>query len=469
MKQSEKKATGNVVAIVGDVATVVFAEYPAGMGEVVTSYDDPSIMLVIDSSVSGGKYFAIILSGREKLRRGMKVVASGDVLTVPVGRHVLGTITDVFGQVIQGEPAPADATRERVRRSSPPLSAIKAKQTVWETGIKAIDFFAPLMYSGKLGLFGGAGVGKTILLTEIMHNIFNAKGKGQKSKHKERLSVFAGVGERSREGQELYEALSESGVLPQVALLYGAMGENAAIRFYTALAGVTMAEYFRDVLEADTLFFIDNVFRFAQAGSELSTLTRTIPSEDGYQASLGSEMAEFHERLVSTEKADISSIEAIYVPSDDLLDQGVQAVAPYLDSVVTLSRDIYQQGRFPAIDLLSSGSSTLNPDVVGWDHYNAVVASQNVLKQAASLARMVALVGEGELSPENRKTWRRAKLLESYMTQPFFVTKAQTGKDGEYVPLADTIKDVQRILSGSLDDVDPAKIFSLGVLPKNIL
>ena len=248
-----------------------------------------------------------------------------------------------------------------------------------------------------------------------------------------------------REGQELYAELKERGVLPFVSLLFGPMGENAALRFLTALAAVSVAEYYRDERKTDVLFFVDNVFRFAQAGSELSTITKRIPSEDGYQPTLTSEMAALHERLVSSEHAAVSVIEAIYVPSDDILDSGVQAIFPYLDSVVTLSRDVYQAGRFPAIDLLATNSSLLSPDIIGMDHYTAIIEAQQILKKAKSLERMVALVGESELSGENRIMYRRGKMILNYMTQPFFVTEKQSGIKGQFVELK-TIIDV-KILS----------------------
>ncbi len=305
-----------------------------------------------------------------------------------------------------------------------------------------------------MGLFGGAGVGKTLLLTEIMHNVVTIQ-QGNNA------SVFAGVGERTREGHELYGELKSRGILPYVSLVFGPMGENAAVRFLTGLAGVTLSEYFRDSGK-DVLFLIDNVFRLAQAGNELATLMNSIPSEDGYQATLSSEMANFHERLVSTNSGVISSIEAIYVPSDDLLDHGVQSIFPYLDSTVTLSRQVYQEGRLPAVDMLSSSSSALNPTVVGQQHYETAVKAQVMLKKAESLERMVALVGESELSPENQLLYRRVKKLRNFMTQNFFVAEEQTGRKGVFVPLKDTVDGVAAILSGKFDHVPDEKFSFIG-------
>lgn len=307
-----------------------------------------------------------------------------------------------------------------------------------------------------MGIFGGAGVGKTILITEIIHHVVILGSRKE-------VSVFAGVGERAREGQELYQALLEGGVLPSVALVYGHMGENPAVRFFTGLAGVAIAEFFRDNLRRDTLFFVDNAFRFAQAGNELSMLSSAIPSEDGYQATLSSEMAEFHERLTSSEEAKISSVEAIYAPNDDLLDQGVQAVFPYLDSMVVLSRDVYQRGLFPAIDLLSSGfSSALLPEIVGEYHYEVALRAQGLLKKAVSLDRIASLVGESELSVDDQVTYRRARKLQNFMTQNFFVAERQTGKPGVFVPLTTTVKDVDDIMKGKYDDVSEENFLYVG-------
>ncbi|MEK7375996.1 MAG: F0F1 ATP synthase subunit beta, partial [Candidatus Margulisiibacteriota bacterium] len=349
-----------------------------------------------------------------------------------------------------------DAFDERpIYRKPLDYSKISTRQEILETGIKALDFFSPLVKGGKLGFFGGAGVGKTVLLTEIIHNVVML------SKN-ENVSVFAGIGERIREGHELIEALGEGGVLKDVSLIFGPMSENPAIRFLTGYGAVAVAEYFRDERQKNVLFFIDNIFRFAQAGNELSLLMNTIPSEDGYQATLSSEMAHFHERLSSTKKNYITTIEAIYVPNDDFLDQAVQAVLPYLDSSVVISRSRYQEGFLPAIDMLSSASAALNVTVAGERHFNALIAAQNLLKKAVSLERMVSLVGESELSSEDRIDFRRFRLLRNYMTQNFFVIEQQTGKKGVYVPLQTVIGDVNDILSGVYDGLPEDKLLYVG-------
>jgi F-type H+-transporting ATPase subunit beta len=289
-----------------------------------------------------------------------------------------------------------------------------------------------------------------------MHNVvILGKRKG--------LSVFAGVGERTREGQELHEVLKASRVLNNVSLVFGQMGENPAIRFFTGFGAITIAEYFRDQAKEDVLFFIDNVFRFAQAGNELSMLTNTIPSEDGYQATLEGEMAAFHERLVSTKSASISTVEAIYVPNDDFLEAGVQSIFPYLDSTVILSRKVYQQGLMPAIDILSSGySSILNPESVGELHYEVALGAQNLLQKAVELDRIVSLVGLAELSPQDQVLYKRAKKLQNFMTQSFFVVENQSGRKGKYVPRETTVRDVKDILDGRYDEVDEEKFLFIG-------
>jgi F-type H+-transporting ATPase subunit beta len=364
---------------------------------------------------------------------------------------------DIFGAPVDGLSDFSGLELRELSLKTPSFVKISAKQQIWETGIKVIDLFAPLLKGGKMGLFGGAGVGKTLLLSEILHNVVTLK-------HAERgsVSVFAGVGERTREGQELVEELRERKVLDSTALLFGAMGENAAVRYLTALAGVTLTEYFRDEGRQDVLFFIDNVFRFAQAGNELATLMNTIPSEDGYQATLASEMAGFHERLVSTDTGVVSAIEAIYIPSDDLLDYGVQSIFPYLDSVVTLSRQVYQEGRLPAIDILTSNSSAVHPAIVGQKHYDVAISAQGMLKQVEGLERMVSLVGESELSAENQLLYKRSKKIKNYMTQAFFVAASQTGRPGKFVPVADTISDILDIMSGIYDSVPEEKFLYIG-------
>ena len=421
------------------------------------SVHDLKVRLEVYASSSPSRFYCLLLGSPEKLVRGSVVVNTGAPIKIPAGDGVLGRVIDLFGdpqdggEAITGDMLPIFSEKTQ-------SSEVIVPTEILETGIKVIDFFAPILRGGKVGIFGGAGVGKTILITEIIHNVVVL------NKDSRALSIFTGVGERIREGQELFETLGESKVLPQVALLFGQMGENPAIRFRTAVAGSALAEYFRDE-GRDVLFFIDNIFRFAQAGYELGTLMNTIPGEGGYQATLTSEMAGFHERLVSTSKGNITSVEAIYVPSDDITDPGVQSVLPYLDSSVVLSRNIYQEGRYPAVDFLSSTSSALSVETVGQEHYRTYLDAQNLLKRAVTLERIVSLIGESELPPDDQVLYKRSRLLKSYMTQSFFVMEAQSGRKGEYVKIAETVSDVRAILEGKYDAVEPEKLLFVGKLP----
>lgn len=451
------KNHGKIVSVRGQVAEVEFSGNRPGMREILVA--DGAILQVYSSSKTG-TFYCLVLRGAEKLARGIEVMVTGKVLQVPVGDAVLGRVIDIFGAAVDGLGDLKKCGEAPIFRGAVSYSELVAEATVWETGIKVIDLFAPLVRGGKMGLFGGAGVGKTLLLTEILHNVVTLRLRSGQANNN--VSVFAGVGERTREGQELYEELRVRGILPTVSLVFGPMGENAAVRYLTGLAGVTVAEHFRDTLKKDVLFFIDNVFRFVQAGNELSMLMNTIPSEDGYQATLASEMAAFHERLVSTKSAGISTIEAIYIPSDDFLDHGIQSIFPYLDSVVTLSRAVYQDGRLPAVDILASGSTIIDVEIVGKLHYETVILAQSMLKKAESLERMVSLVGEAELSPENQLLYRRVKKLKNFMTQSFFVAEEQTGRTGKYVSLTTTVQDTHDILTGKYDQVGEDKFLYIG-------
>lgn len=449
--------TGKVIAVRGQVAEVEFGAGSPSIYHLLQAQDDPTVKMQVYSSSGPNSFFCLVLARSEKLRRGMQIIDTGHAVQIPVGHHMLGRITNLFGQALDGGQDISTEVTWPIWREAPSYADVSTHEQIWETGIKAIDLFSPLLKGGKMGLFGGAGVGKTILLSEMLHNVVTLK-------QEKNVSVFAGVGERTREGHELYLELKERGILASTALVFGTMGENAAIRFLTALGGVTLAEYFRDELHKDVLFFIDNVFRFAQAGNELATIMRSIPSEDGYQATLASEMAAFHERLVSTSKGAISAVEAIYIPSDDLLDHGVQSIFPYLDSVVTLSRSVYQKGLLPAIDVLSSSSSALTPEIVGELHYQTAILAQAAIKKAEGLERMVSLVGEAELSPDNQLIYRRARKMRNYLTQSFFVAEAQTGKKGQFVPLKTTVSDVANIIGGKYDQTPEDKFLYIGSL-----
>jgi len=449
---------GTVVTILGQIVEVEFrgAETP-NIHDILVLADDNAVTMEVYSSSEKGTYYCLLLHGSKNLRRGREVINTKSTIKIPVGSGVLGRAMGLFGNSLDGKGPIESDEKVPIFNSGVPFDEVVMPSEVIETGIKAIDFFSPILKGGKVGLFGGAGVGKTVVLTEIIHNVVIL--------HKnESVSVFSGVGERIREGHELYETLDENGVLPSVALIFGQMAENPAIRFRIAFAGTTMAEHFRDKMQKNVLFFIDNVFRFAQAGYELSTVMNSVPGEGGYQATLSSEMGNLHERLVSTKNGSITSIEAIYVPADDITDFGVQSIFPYLDSNVVLSRDIYQQGRFPAIDLLSSTSTALTPKIVGDRHYKAYREAQSILKKASSLERIVSLIGESELSAQDQTLYRRYQILQNYMTQNFFVVEQQSGKKGAYIKLEDTINDVERIIKGEFDKFDPHKFLFIGTL-----
>ncbi|KKQ51418.1 MAG: ATP synthase subunit beta [Candidatus Woesebacteria bacterium GW2011_GWB1_39_10b] len=450
----DRQNLGTILGVRGQVVEVQFNHRKPAINDVLTLADNPEIKLEVYSSSGSNSFYCLALSATNSLYRGLKVVNSQSQLLFPVGRQLLGRVVDIFGSpldergVIKVEEYIPIHLRIVGRR-------VSTKIEILETGIKAIDLFAPLIKGGKMGLFGGAGVGKTILLTEILHNIV---GRAKETS----VSVFAGIGERSREGLELYEALKKSGVMESSSLIFGPMGENPAIRFLSAFSAATLAEYFRDALKKDVLFFIDNVYRFAQAGNELSTLTRNLPSEDGYQATLESEMANFHERLMATDANAITTIEAIYVPADDLLDHGVQSIFPYLDSTVVLSRSLYQEGIMPAIDILATTSNSLHPNIVGDYHYEVVIKAKSFLKQAESLERIVSLVGESELSGEDQLSYKRARKIKNFLTQRFFVAAAQSGKEGKFVALKTALEDLNGIIEGKFDHIASEKFMFTG-------
>lgn len=445
---------GKIVSVRGQVIEVKFAKGLPEVHNILVVEGVPEAKMEVYASSGPDTFFCFALSSTHKIFRGSRVINTEKPISFPVGQHLLGravglfgTALDAGGEIPQGEPTP-------IHRQLVITEEIVTHREIQEIGIKIVDLFAPLIKGEKMGLFGGAGVGKTMLLTEILHNVVGKKGKA--------VSVFAGVGERSREGLELYQALSESGTLASSTLIFGPMGENPAVRFLSAFAAVTLAEYYRDKLARDVLFFIDNVFRFAQAGNELSTLMNIIPSEDGYQATLESEMARFHERLVSTKSGAISTIEAIYVPADDLLDYAVQSIFPYLESILVLSRSEYQEGLLPAVDILASTSTALEPGIVSDMHYEVALKAKTLLKRAQALQRIVSLVGESEISREDQLAFRRAKKLRNFMTQRFFVAETQRGEKGIYVPLKVTVEDTKAIIDGKYDRVPPEEFLYIG-------
>lgn len=448
---------GKVVSVKGQIIEVEFTGEKPRIYDVLVYKEDPEVKMEVYTSASPNSFFCLALTDMTKLHHGADVVNTGEPIKMPVGPEMLGRVVDTLGVPQDGQGAINVKEQRPIIAREVSFANIHIPNELLETGIKAVDFFTPIVKGGKVGLFGGAGVGKTVIISEVIHNLVILNPK-------ENVTVFTGVGERTREGEELYETLKESKVMQGVSLIYGSMGENPAIRFRTAFTGVTLAEYYRDSLGKDVLFFIDNIFRFAQSGYELSTLINAIPSEGGYQSTLTSEMASFHERLVSTEKHAITTFEAIYVPADDLTDSGVQAIFPYLDSGIILSRAIYQEGRFPAIDLLGSTSSSLNAETVGEEHYQAALDAQTLLKKAVALERIVSLIGESELSTDDQLIYKRSKMLKNYMTQNFTVVEMQTEKKGVFVSVKDTVRDIQAILVGKVDSLKPEDLLFIGTL-----
>lgn len=450
-------AHGTVIGVTGPIVEVEWLADTPALWSTLTLVDDESQRIVVVSSASPTSVYCMLLTNPQTLRRGLAVRDTKQPLSIPVGQHVLGRVFNVFGRQLDDGP-PLSNAQTRPIVGAPVANATTTASEVIETGIKPIDFFAPLLRGGKVALVGGAGIGKTVILTELINRLVikaTAKQGGKQT------AVFSAVGERSREALELYEDLKKAGVLPVTSVMIGQMGENPAIRWYTAYASATLAEYFRDEGH-NVYFFMDNIYRFAQAGNELSTLMHAIPSEDGYQPTLHSEIALLNQRLTSTERGTITSFMALFVPSDDLTDAGVRAILPYVDTTIVLSRDIFQQGYFPAMDLLTSSSTALIPQLVGADHYTTYVAAKQLLERAASLERIVSLVGESEISPSDRETYQRARLIRNYMTQDLFLSQTGLGEDAGFIARSETIRTVAEIVAGTYDDVAPEKLLFIG-------
>jgi len=449
----QHQPTGTISSVQGQVAQVTFADHRPSRYDILTVIDDPSTLLQVMSSASPSNFFCFILNPQHRLARGTVVLNTQEALQIPVGDEVLGRAFDIFANPHDdGKKVESKTWRQMFATSNLGLADVKNPEEIIETGIKAIDFFTPILRGGKTALVGGAGVGKTVLLTAIMNRLVV-----QQQDHGDNVAVFSAVGERSREAQELYLQLKEAQALPFTSLVLGQMGENPALRFLTAYASATIAEHFRENGK-NVLFFMDNMYRFAQAGHELSTLMSAIPSEDGYQPTLSSEVANLTERLISTQAASITSFLAVFVPSDDLTDHGVRALFPYLDSMVILSRDVFQAGRLPAIDLLRSISGALNPITIGQKHYDTYIDAKRILETANDLERIVSLIGESELSPDNQKIYRRAQLIQNYVTQDLFITAATPEEGALYVPRAQTVDDIAQIIDGRFDEVAPDKL-----------
>lgn len=448
------KKTGTILSILGDVVEVEFQE-ELFLGEILFLEENPQVKLEVVSAIKRNRFLCLSLLKREEIFRGAKVKRTNNTLEIPVGNQILGRAIDVFGNPIDGLPPFKVSEKKSISQHSPPYIETILKKEVVETGIKIVDFFVPLLKGGKLGIFGGAGLGKTVLLSELMHNLV-LKQRG--------VIIFAGIGERIREGFELYQTLKKMNILPSAILILGQMDEPAVTRFKVGLAAVSLAEYFRDFQKKDVIFFVDNVYRFLQAGNELSTLLGNIPSEGGYQATLETEIGTFQERLVSTKEASITSIQAIYVPADDITDPAVQAVMPYFDSIIVYSREVYQEGRYPAIDILESSSSVTTPEILGEKHYSLLLETKRYLERYRELQRIIAIVGEAELSFEDRILYHRAKKILNFMTQDLFVVSDQSKRPGKYVTRMETVEGIEKILRGDLDKFPDESLLFIGSL-----
>ncbi|NBO17336.1 MAG: F0F1 ATP synthase subunit beta [Proteobacteria bacterium] len=430
------------------------------IGEVLYLESNPEVRLIaLSSSKNINCFYCASIAESYLVPRGSRFIRTEEVIKVPAGEKILGRVIDVFGNSLDGGgKIEADRHEELFKRLDNFYTSSDAGESsnFIETGIKVIDVFAPLVGGRKVGLFGGAGVGKTVLLSEILHNVINR----EKEKY---ISIFAGIGERTREGQELYEELKRTDVLDQASLIFGTMGSNPTVRFLTGYASVALAKHFRDIQAKNVLFLADNMFRFAQAGNELFLLMDQISSEDGYQAALVSQIAEIHETLVNNNQT-ITTIEAIYVPADDIFDPAVQEVFGYLDSSILLSRDVYREGRYPAVDILQTSSTLISPETVGTYHYDVVIKAKSLLRDAISIERIVALVGITELSDQDRLIYERSAKLKNYLTQYFFTAEKQTGRKGSYVPLSKSLEDIDKIVSGKVDDLSEDKFLFIGSL-----
>ena len=449
-------ATGKIVQVIGPVVDVAFPindSLPKINNALDIKRNDGSILVVeVAVELGDGVMRAIAMASTDGLQRGMEVTDTGAPISVPVGKDTLGRVFNVLGEPIDdGEAFGPDHRRDSIHRSAPKFDELSTSSEILETGIKVIDLLAPYLRGGKIGLFGGAGVGKTVLIQELIHNIAEEHGG---------ISVFTGVGERTREGNDLYFEMKESGVLKNTAMVFGQMNEAPGARMRVALTGLTLAEYFRDVEGQDVLLFIDNIFRFTQAGSEVSALLGRMPSAVGYQPTLATEMGQLQERITSTKKGSVTSIQAVYVPADDYTDPAPATTFAHLDATTNLERRLTQMGIYPAVDPLASSSSALSPEIVGQEHYDVAMKTQQILQRYQELQDIISILGMDELSDEEKLVVARARRIQFFLGQSFNVAERFTGVKGSYVPVATTVKDFKDILDGKYDDV-PEDAFRL--------
>ncbi len=447
---------GKVVQVIGPVLDVEFEpeQLPELYNAVTLKVDSGQLVAEVEQHIGRNQIRAVAMSSTDGVVRGMDVLDTGQPITVPVGKPALGRILNVIGEPVdEGPPIPKDAERWPIHRGTPAFVDLEPKTQVFETGIKVIDLIAPFVKGGKIGLFGGAGVGKTVVIQELINNV--AKAHGGKS-------VFCGVGERTREGNDLYLEFKEAHILENVALIYGQMNEPPGARLRVGLSGLTVAEYFRDVERQDVLVFIDNIFRFTQAGSEVSALLGRMPSAVGYQPTLATEMGELQERITSTKKGSITSVQAIYVPADDLTDPAPATAFSHLDATVVLDRAIVELGIYPAVNPLSSSSRILDAQYLGERHYKVAVEVQRILQRYKDLQDIIAILGMDELSEEDKLLVGRARRVQRFLSQPFFVASQFTGLEGKYVKLEDTIASFERVVSGEFDQLPEQAFYMQG-------
>jgi F-type H+-transporting ATPase subunit beta len=444
---------GKIIQIIGTVVDVEFEKEIPEVYEVLRVIEN-GLLLEVENIISSKRVRCIAFESTDGLYRDMEVERTYKKLTLPVGRNALGRVINVYGEPIDNK-EPIEAERWEVIRPGSKFSKQKPEIEILETGIKVIDLLTPVIKGGKVGLFGGAGVGKTVLLMELIHNIaYKYQG----------FSIFAGVGERTREGNELILEMEESGVMKNVAMIFGQMNEVPAARFRTAYVGVTLAEYFRDIEKLDVLLFIDNIFRFVQAGSEVSALLGRSPSAVGYQPTLATEMGMLQERITSTDDGSITSFQAIYVPADDITDPAPATVFSHLDSTIVLSREIAEQGIYPAIDPLQSNSLALDPKIVGERHYQVATEVQRILQRYQELRDIIAILGIEELPEEDKLIVYRARKIQKYLSQPFFVAESYTGREGKYVSLEKTVEEFEKLINGEYDEVPEDEFYMKGAL-----
>ncbi|GAK30024.1 F0F1 ATP synthase subunit beta [Weissella oryzae SG25] len=456
-------STGQVVQVIGPVVDVAFpldGQIPAiNSALIIDKGDQGQLTVEVSLTLGDGIVRTIAMDSTDGLQRGMAVEDTGAPISVPVGEATLGRVFNVLGNPVDGGEELVDVERDPIHRDAPAYDQLATKTEILETGIKVIDLLAPYVRGGKIGLFGGAGVGKTVLIQELIHNI--AQGH-------DGISVFTGVGERTREGNDMYHEMKDSGVLKQTAMVYGQMNEPPGARMRVALTGLTIAEHFRDVNGQDVLLFIDNIFRFTQAGSEVSALLGRIPSAVGYQPTLATEMGQLQERITSTQKGSVTSIQAVYVPADDYTDPAPATTFAHLDATTNLERALTQQGIYPAVDPLASTSTALTPEVIGQEHYEVATEVQRTLQRYRELQDIISILGMDELSDEEKTVVNRARRIQFFLSQPFSVAETFTGLKGEYVPVADTVRSFKGILDGKYDDLPEDAFRNVGVIEQAV-